>query len=274
MRIGIAQTSPAFGERDRNIEDALQLLETARQGADQPRGVEAVALWVLPELFASGYQFASVDEVAAAAEPVPGGPTTEALADYCAEHGSHVVAGLPERDGDRLFNSAVLVGPEGFVACYRKVHLFYQEKLHFSAGDRPFFVVDIGEAKVGMMICFDHLFPESARSLALEGADIIAHPANLVLPDLAQQTMKVRALENGVYTATSNRIGTEARTDESLTYTGRSQIVGPDTTILARLSADRVEATVVDIDIAKARDKTLTPHNDKLGDRRPDLYRL
>jgi len=184
------------------------------------------------------------------------------------------VAGLPEIDGDNVYNAAVLVGPNGFLAHYRKIHLFYEEKINFTPGDLPFPVIDIGIAKVGMMVCFDHLFPESARSLTLQGADVIAHPANLVLPDLAQRTMSIRALENGVYTATANRVGTEARTDESLTYTGQSQVIAPDGEALVRLSQDKVEVAVVEIDVMKARDKAITVHNDKLGDRRPDLYQL
>ncbi len=297
MRIGIAQTSPAFGERDRNIADALQLLEGER--AD---------LWVLPELFATGYQFIDADEVRDLSEPVPDGPTTQALIEHARTHTCYIVAGLPERgelaepvpggfttdapvkhaaeqgchivgdlpgwDGQRLFNSAVLVGPDGFLSCYRKVHLFCAEKEFFSPGDRSFPVIDVGIARIGLMVCFDHLFPESARTLALEGADVIAHPANLVLPDLAQRTMSVRALENGVFAATANRVGQESRTSETLVYTGQSQVVGPDGEVLVRLSADQAEFAVVEIDIERARDKLLTETNDKLTDRRPDQYRL
>jgi len=263
MRIGVAQTKPAFGERQANLDRALNLI--ARESAD---------LWVLPELFATGYQFATQHEVLALGEPIPDGPTTSALALFSAEHACYIVAGLPERDGDRLFNSAVLVGPDGFLSCYRKAHLFYEEKLYFHPGDRPFSVMDLGDIRVGMMICFDHLFPESARSLALQGADLICHPANLVMPDLAQRTMAVRALENGVYTATANRVGSEYRTNESLTYTGQSQIVAPDGEILVRLSPDQLEVAVIEIDVDRARDKAITRQNDKLGDRRPDLYRL
>ena len=263
MRTGVAQTNPVFGQREANLDQALDLI--ARESAD---------LWVLPELFATGYQFATQREALALAEPVPDGPTTSALARFSAKHACHIVAGLPERDGDRLFNSAVLVGPDGFLACYRKVHLFYEEKLYFRPGDRPFSVIDLGDVCVGMMICFDHLFPESARSLALQGADVICHPANLVMPDLAQRTMAIRALENGVYTATANRVGTESRTIEALTYTGRSQIVAPDGEILIRLSPDQVEAAVIEIDVGRARDKAITRQNDKLNDRRPDLYQL
>jgi predicted amidohydrolase len=263
MRIGIAQTDPAFGERDRNIKDTLELI-----------GRERADLWVLPELFATGYQFVDTDEVRALAEPVPDGPTTRALIEQAKKHDSFVVAGLPESDGDRLYNAAVLVGPGGFLSCYRKVHLFCAEKEHFAPGDRSFPVIDVGSARLGTMVCFDHLFPESARSLALQGADIVCHPANLVLPDLAQRTMAIRALENGVFTATANRVGTEARTSESLTYTGRSQIVGPDGAILARLSSDAVETTVVEIDVERARSKRITDWNDVLADRRPDQYLL
>jgi len=229
-------------------------------------------LWVLPELFASGYQFLSPDETRSFGEIVPEGPTTQALLSFAAEMGCHLVAGLPELDGDRVYNASVLVGPDGVLACYRKLHLFYEEKQNFAPGDRPFTVIDIGCARVGMMICFDHLFPESARSLALQGADVIAHPANLVLPDLAQRTMSIRALENGVYTATANRVGTESRGSESLTYTGQSQIVAPDGSILARLDTANAEIAVVEIDVSVARDKSMTKHNDKLGDRRPEYY--
>jgi len=262
MRIGIAQTSPAFGERDRNIAEALELI--AKEHAD---------LWVLPELFASGYQFVSAEEVRELAEAVPHGPTTQALIEYAAKHKCHIVAGLPERDAERLYNSAVLAGPDGFLSCYRKVHLFYQEKLFFSPGNRSFPVIDAEIARIGLMVCFDHLFPESARSLALQGADVIAHPANLVLPDLAQRTMSVRALENGVFTATANRVGEESRSAETLVYTGQSQVVGPDGEIRVRLSPDTAEAAVVEIDVERARNKRITDYNDKLADRRLDQYR-
>ena len=118
-------------------------------------------------MFATGYQFLDADEARDLAEPVPSGKMTQALIACAAEKKCFIVAGLPELDGDSVYNSSVLVGPNGFLARYRKIHLFYEEKLHFSPGDRPFPVVDIGIAKIGMMVCFDHLFPESARSLAL-----------------------------------------------------------------------------------------------------------
>ena len=263
MRIGIVQSSPIFGDVASNLDACRRLM--AEHDAD---------LWVLPELFATGYQFLDAAEALAMAEPVPAGPTTQALQAFAADHGCHIVAVLPERADDLIYNAAALIGPSGVLTVYRKIHLFYEETRHFAPGDRPFPVIDIGRARIGMMICFDHLFPESARSLALNGAEIIAHPANLVLPDLAQRTMRVRALENGVFTVTANRVGTESRTRESLTYTGASQVIAPDGSVVARLSQDEVAATVVEIDVAQARNKRITKYNDKLADRRPEFYSL
>ncbi len=263
MRVGVAQSQPQFGERDRNLEATFDLL--SRNSAD---------LWVLPEFFASGYQFAWTDEVQALAEPIPGGPTVAALEAYCRDRGCYAVGGIPELADGVVYNAAALVGPQGYMSTYRKIHLFGEEKRWFAPGNVPFSVHDIGDARVGVMICFDHLFPEAARTLALLGADLLAHPANLVLPDLAQRTMAVRALENGVFAATANRVGEESRTGKTLRYTGQSQIVDPNGETLARLSPDRVEVGVVEIDPAAARNKRLTSRNDKLADRRPEFYRL
>lgn len=263
MQVGIIQSDPVFGERQRNVEAALSLTE----------GLTA-DLWVLPEFFATGYQFVDAAEVARHAEPIPSGPTVRDLVAFCGARACFAVAGLPEAAPGGIYNTAVLVGPDGLVASYRKIHLFAREKVLFLPGDRPFSVTQVGNARVGLMICFDHLFPESARSLALLGADLLAHPANLVLPGVGQKTMVVRALENGVYAATANRVGTEARNGKELHYTGESQVVGPRGEVLVRLSPDRPEAAAVEIDLARARDKSLAASNHKLADRRPHLYHL
>ncbi len=263
MRVGIVQTDPVFGEWRRNVDAALTLMEA--HSAD---------LWVLPEFFASGYQFVDAREVSGLAEPIPDGPTTQELITFCRAHDCHAVGGLPEASPSGMYNSAVLVGPAGCIASYRKIHLFGLEKRFFLPGDRPFATCDVSGARVGIMICFDHVFPESARSLALLGADLIVHPSNLVLPGLGQRTMAVRAFENGVFAATANRVGSEARNGKELRYTGESQVVGPDGAVLVRLSPDRAEAAVVEIDPSRARHKSLTSHNDKLADRRPHLYTL
>ena len=262
MRIGIVQMKPEFGAVDENIERVLALIGGARSD-----------LWILPELFATGYQFRSRVEARSYAEAVPGGPTTKRLIDAARSLGSFICGGLPEIDNGNVYNSSVLVGPNGLVARYRKLHLFFHEKELFSPGDLTFPVADIGMARVGMMICFDHFFPEAARTLAVAGAQVIAHPANLVMPLYAQLTMRVRALENGVFTATANRVGDEARTEAALHFTGESQIVSPSGEILVSLSPAEERAAVVEIDPALASDKSLNPLNDRLADRRPSFYK-
>jgi 5-aminopentanamidase len=262
MRVGFYQFDPQFGAVDTNLDRVAARLDMV--DAD---------LMVLPELFASGYQFVSQAEALQLAEPVPDGPTTRRLVDIAQRRGMHIVAGLPEKEGSRAYNSAVVVGPAGFMGCYRKTHLFFEETLWFTPGNSGFHVWDIRQAKIGVMICFDWYYPEAARSLALQGADILCHPSNLVLPN-CPDSMPVRCLENRVFAVTCNRIGREARAGKDpLIYIGNSEIVTPRGAILHRASQDREDLTVLDIDPAAARDKQLTRYNDLLRDRRIDLYR-
>ena len=168
----------------------------------------------------------------------------------------------------------MLVGPGGFISVYRKAHLYSNEKRLFTPGNTPFEVHDIGKARVGMMICFDWLFPEAARTLALKGADIICHPSNLVLPH-CPQAMITRCLENRVFAVTANRVGSEARVGkERLRFIGKSQIVSPSGEVLIRASGTRPAVSVVEIDPKEARKKNINPKNDVLGDRREKLYSL
>ncbi len=261
MRVGYLQFDPVFGEVARNLDHVSARLEQVETD-----------LIVLPELFATGYQFVSQEEVFQLAESVPDGATTKRLADIAARRGMTIVAGLPERDGGRCFNSAVVVGPKGFIGCYRKTHLFFEETLWFTPGDSGFHVWDIGPAKVGVMICFDWYYPESARTLALQGADIIAHPSNLVLPN-CPDSMVTRCLENRVFSVTANRIGSEARGGKDrLTFIGLSEVVSPRGRILHRAPRDIEDLTLVEIDPAEARLKALNDYNDLLRDRRPAFY--
>ncbi|HHL40538.1 MAG TPA: acyltransferase [Deltaproteobacteria bacterium] len=260
MRAGFVQTSPRFGDVDRNVEDALRRI----------RRVEA-DLVVLPELFSTGYAFASGREARGLAHRVPG-PVTDALCAVAAEKGLHIVAGLAERAGRRVYNSAVLVGPDGLKALYRKAHLFRDETAVFSPGDTPFEVHDIGAAKVGLMICFDWIFPEAARTLALRGAEILCHPSNLVLP-YCPAAMVTRCIENRVFAVTANRVGSEERSGAGeLRFIGKSQVVAPDGSVLVRASSTRPETRIVEVDPALARHKKITPVNDLFADRRRDLY--
>lgn len=236
-------------------------------------GTKQADLWVLPELFNSGYLFTHVDEVKALAEPIPDGETAQFLIDFARTHHTSVIAGMAERYEDRLYNSSIMVDTSGLVSVYRKIHLFDREKLWFSPGDQSFHVSSLGAASVGMMICFDWFFPESARSLALQGADIIAHPANLVLP-FCQNAMVTRCLENRVFAVTTNRIGTEHRDGMTLTFTGKSQITSPNGTILFQADDNNEIAYSCKIDLTYARNKNVTGSNHLFDDRRPEMYRL
>lgn len=256
MKVGFLQTFPLFGKRDENLDNAVARIK--RTDAD---------LVVLPELFNTGYQFTSKEEAFGLAETVPEGQTTQVLIHLAREKHRYIVAGLSEREGNYNYNSAVLVGPNGFMGCYRKLHLFHNEKLWFEPGNAALNIYDIGQARVGIMICFDWFFPEVARSLALKGADIICHPANLVLP-YCPQAMITRCIENRVFAITANRIGTEKRSEEMLTFIGSSQILGTKGEILCRASSDKEESIVVEINPQNARDKQITPTNHLFNDRR------
>ncbi|HEV8243060.1 MAG TPA: nitrilase-related carbon-nitrogen hydrolase [Nitrospirales bacterium] len=261
MKVGYFQYDPKFGEVKRNLDYVSERL--AQTQCD---------LVVLPELFNTGYQFISTDEVQTLAEKIPGGPTTARLIQLAADRRMHLVAGLAELAGDRFYNSAILVGPKGFVGVYRKTHLFFEETLFFAPGDTGFPVFDIGTARVGLMVCFDWFYPESARTLALKGADIIAHPSNLVLPH-CPDSMVTRCLENHVFAVTCNRIGSEERGGKKkLTYIGNSEVVSPNGKIIQRAKPDQEELAIVEINPLDARDKKINPYNDLLAARRPEFY--
>lgn len=263
MLAGIYQNNPLFGETKKNLEQAINSMESVK--AD---------LMVLPELFATGYQFTSISELEGLAEEIPDGPTSDALIGYARNNNLYIVFGIAERDNDKFYNSAALVGPDGLVGLYRKSHLFYEEKLFFTPGDTGFNVYDIGSARVGIMICYDWWFPEAARTLALKGADIICHPANLVLTG-CHRAMTTRSLENAVYSVTANRIGAEARGGKpELKFTGKSQIVDPKGEIIISLEGDKEGIANIDIDVERARDKAITSLNDRFDDRRPELYKI
>ncbi|MDT7043516.1 nitrilase-related carbon-nitrogen hydrolase [Candidatus Nitronereus thalassa] len=261
MKVGYFQSHPLFGEVEKNIEGFGVRLTSVE-----------CDLLVLPELAFSGYQFVSQEEVLKLSEPVPEGFTTQTCIELARKHNMHLVVGLPERDGDRCYNSAIIVGPSGYVGCYRKTHLFFEETLFFTPGNSGFQVWDIGQACIGVMICFDWYYPEAARTLALKGADILCHPSNLVLPH-CPDAMVTRSLENRIFSITANRIGREARGEgRPLTFIGKSEVVSPKGKILHRAPIDQEELITVDIALLEARDKSINPYNDLLKDRRPEMY--
>ena len=263
MRLALVQSNPQLGAVEANLAAVQAVVAEA-----------AFDLLVLPELFATGYYFHDRGQVRQLSEPIPGGPTTQFLIELAAAKEAFICGGLAERNGDRLYNSAVLVGPEGLIACYRKLHLFYEETLWFTPGNGSLEVYDLGIGRVGMMVCYDWRFPEVARTLALKGAQVILHPTNLVQL-YCQEAMITRCLENGVFAATANRVGTDAKPDGSrLTFTGRSQVVNPQGKVMSQAPVDEEAVLIIDIDPGEADDKFVTEHNHLLNDRRPDYYGL
>jgi predicted amidohydrolase len=260
MKAGFVQFSPEFGKIDENINKAISMIEK----------VDA-QLIVLPELFNTGYLFVSVDEASNLAEEIPAGKTTQALCRLARQKNMYIVAGIAEKSGYKLYNSAVLISPAGYVATYRKIHLFNEETLWFQPGEEGLKVYDIGVCKIGMIICFDWFFPESMRILALQGADIICHPANLVLP-YCQEAMITRCLENRIFSITANRTGEEVRGTKKWRYTGKSQITSADARVLYQAAEECDEVGVVEIDLSLSRNKQLNKYNNLFADRRVELY--
>jgi len=264
MKVGFVQFKPVFGEKEKNVKKSINLIH---------KGTDADLL-VLPELCNTGYVFTKQEEVEDLAEPVARSDSIQAWIETADKTNTYIVAGIAEKQRKNIYyNSAVLVGPKGLVDVYRKIHLFYREKLFFEPGNKPPRVYDISIAKIGIMICFDWIFPELARMLALRGADIICHPANLVLP-YALRAMLTRSIENKVFTVTTNRIGVEGQGKLKLKFTGRSQITSPDMKILAKAGVQTEEVAVVEIDQAEARNKNITRRNNLFEDRQTQLYDL
>jgi predicted amidohydrolase len=266
MRAAVVQTNPALGDAGGNLANCLAELE-----AGAAAGCE---LLVFPECAVSGYMFAERDAALACAEAIPG-PATDALAQACARLRVHCVIGLLERDGDRLRNTAVLIGPDGLIGRYRKSHIACIGVDRFTVpGDDPYEVFDTSIGRIGIQICYDWRFPEITRVLALNGADVIAHPTNSPSQarEIAEFMTRARAAENAVFFLTANRCGAEGGS----TFFGWSQIVDPHGRRLAE-AGDAEALVIADLDLELARAKTKAPGDGPysvrlFADRRPDLY--
>ena len=258
IKIGFVQFNPIFGKVDENNKKIESLV--SKTEAD---------LLVLPELCNTGYMFKDKNELSQLTEKIPDGKTTKEWTRIAKENNVFIVGGLAEKEGLDFYDSSVLVGPKGYIGKYRKTHLFMNEKKIFTHGNLGFNVFDTEVGRIGLMICFDYMFPEVARVLALKGADIICNPVNLVSPPSRVMTaMRARALENGVYAIAVNRVGEE----RGHTFLGGSEIIGPRMEVLAQVN-DKEEVKVVEVDLEKARDKKYTEFNDLLKDRRPEFYK-
>lgn len=261
MRVALVQFEPVFGERDWNVERLLALCR--ENPAD---------LYVLPELAYTGYQFVSAEETRSLADDLES-PRIRAFKEAARDLDAAIVFGFPEISGASVYNASLAVLPDGRSYLYRKTHLFYKETLYFSPGDTWFVVFEFRGARVGLAICFDWFFPESFRTLALKGADIVAHCSNLVMP-YCQRADFAAAVQNRIFIATANRVGSEQREDERLTFTGESVLVSPKGEYLLRGPVDGEAVLVAEIDPAQARDKLLNRYNDVFAMRRMDMYSL
>lgn len=267
VKVAGVQMDVRIADKDHNLHAMANFLREARQ--------QNAHLTVFPECAVTGYCFTSLEEAAEVAEPIPG-PATEFMTTVCQEYGGFAVFGMLEADGDRVFNAAVLVGAEGVLGSYRKVHLpFLGVDMFTTPGDRDFAVQQAGDLRVGMNICYDAAFPEAARVLALEGADLIVLPTNW--PPGAQCTaeciINARALENHVYYIAVNRIGRE----RGFEFIGNSKICDPTGRLLAQASHTNETILYAEIDPALARDKHVVrvpgKHEiDRFADRHPERY--
>ena len=261
------QMDPFLMDKEANLARMIDSVEQAV--AKQSR------LVVFPECALTGYCFESLQEALPYAETIPG-PSTERLAGVCRKAQVYLVLGMLEKDGDRCFNAAALIGPEGVVGKYRKVHLpFLGVDRFVDSGDLGFEVHQTRLGRIGLNICYDGSFPESARTMALNGADVILLPTNWPTgaEAFAEFLVNARGLENHVFSVAVNRVGKE----RGFRFIGRSRIVNPSGRTLALASPDGEEIIYAEIDPSTARDKHITrvpgKHQiNRFKDRRPQYY--
>ncbi len=262
IRVALVQFTPSPGRKASNLQAIAGMLN----------GVEA-DLFVLPELSTTGYFFTAPEELAGLAEGTDG-DASALFREIAVSKGATVVAGIAEAAGKACYNSVFLFGPEGGApVVYRKSHLFYKESMVFEPGNTGFPVVRdrTRDLSIGVMLCYDWRFPEAARCLALDGADIIACPSNLVT-DAWMKVMPARAIENKVFVAVANRAGTETKAGETLVFKGRSALYDPWGEVVAQAGPSGDCVLVGEIDPTLSRDKRFNERNDIFLDRRPDLY--
>jgi 5-aminopentanamidase len=268
MIIAVAQTNPRLGDLENNLAEIERLIESTE-----------AELIVFPELAITGYLFHTPEEARPYARQVDSSEVKR-LQKRCKEQRKSIIVGHLEEADDRLFNSALFIDHRGeLIGHYRKTHLFHFEKQVFTPGDTGFKVFKLtrenGETvKVGIMICYDWRFPESARSLALAGADIIAVPSCIVTrTGMLHTVLQARAFENKVILAFADRVGTEASKDTSLTYRGESCIINYNGEILTRGDDASPAVLQAEVDPKATRSKSFSELNDIFNDRRPDQYR-
>ena len=267
IKIAAVQTDPRLMQVKENLDN---MVKATREAASNKAN-----LVVFPECSLTGYVFSSREEALPYAETIPG-PSTEEMAAVCRELDVYVVFGLLEKDGDGLFNALSFVGPKGFAASYRKNHLPFLGIDRFAdKGDRPFQVHSTDIGNIGLHICYDVLFPESARIMALLGADIVVLSTNFPQGrgDALNCVARARTIENKVNMVTSDRVGTE----RGFSFAGLSNVVDVTGQILSIASPDKEEIVYGEVSLEAARQKhrVFIPGEweiDNIGHRRPEIY--
>ena len=261
VRVAVAQMHPLLGESEENLVKMSQFIE--RISTEQP-----VDIIVFPELVTSGYECGV--RFTELAERVPG-PTVNLLAQRASDFGVHVVFGMVAKTQVEsvIYDAAVLIGPDGeVIGQYNKVHLRGEERMAFRAGYR-YLVLEAEFGLVGLMLGWDLAFPEVARSLALEGAELLCVCANWERPNLEEwRTYNLaRAYENAIFVAAANRIGEEP----SYTFFGHSMIVGPRGEVYATLDEEIEGYIVAKIDLDNIRH--IREESQLFQCRQPQTYR-
>ena len=270
LRVASVQMNPEIGQTERNVARSLDFIAQAAAGG--------AGLVVLPELCNTGYVFETREEAMALAEPIPDGPSCRRWREAAAKHRMVIVAGITERDGDVLYTSAVVVGPQGVLGTYRKNHLWGAENLFFERGNLGMPVFRIGAGRIACAICYDIWFPETFRLAALQGADLLCVPTNWVPMPSQPKDMLVMANvlamggahSNSMFVACADRVGVE----RGQPFLGNSLLVSHSGWPLAGpASGTEEEILIADMNLADARRKrTLNDFNQLLRDRRTDLY--
>jgi predicted amidohydrolase len=270
VRVAGAQIDIGLADKAGNLHKALNC---CREAAEKDARVV-----IFPELTLTGYNIDDTAEIPPLAESVPG-PATNEIQKICQDLDILVLFGLIEHAGSEFYNSAVLIDPGGVAGNYRKIHLPYLGGDRFlTPGNRPFTVCETRYGRLGWIICYDGSFPECARILALQGAEMVALCTNWPDdPDSAcsrEYVSRARALENHVYYLAVNRVGEEG----GVRFLGRSLFVDCYGSALAEGSPDQEEIICADIDLDRARDRRIIFEEgkyemDRMKQRRPEYYR-
>jgi N-carbamoylputrescine amidase len=269
VKVAAIQMEPHIGDKEHNVLESVRLIDEAARNNTK--------LMVLPELCNTGYMFNSREEAFALSEDIPEGPSSTRWIECCKKYDAYIVAGIAEREDNQLYDSAVVLGPEGHIGTYRKIHLWNEEKLWFEPGNHGLPVFDLPFGRIGCRICYDIWFPETTRILAAQGADIICDSTNWVVAEPLQSKEKITAvysaqqnsLFNSCFSICSDRIGMERGQD----FIGNSVITSPSGDLLAGPgSPDEPEIVITEINLMEARYRHWSEFNNPLTDRRLDIY--